>query len=480
MKINSIHKTATMETIHKTDIKTELEELFITSHEQLFSNDTAYVAGIRSKAFEQFRQAGFPTVKQERWRGTDLSKVLATPYSFALHPLGAGVDIESIFKCDVPHLETYLVAQLNGWYVYNNSPITQLSNGIIIGSLASAFLKFPQLIEKHYGQYADITTDGLIALNTTFAQDGIFIYVPDNVTVGETIQMVNIVNSAENLMLHSRNLILLGKNSHLRLVQCDDSIEHGITFINSVSEIFIGSGSTLDHYKLQNKDSHSTLVNSIFFHQEKDSSLSTNAISLNGGIIRNNSFVRLNGEGCSANVYGIYLMDKNQHIDNQVFIDHAFPNCESSELFKGVLDDHARGVFNGHILVRRDAQKTNAFQTNKNILLSDKARIDTKPFLEIYADDVKCSHGATVGQLDANALFYIRSRGISEANAKILLMYAFAAEIVNKISIPQLRQRIDDMVKKRLRGELSYCDQCVLHCSAQENKLNFEIDMSKI
>lgn len=469
-----------METIHTTDIKTELEELFLSRQKELFSQDTSYVASLRKNAFESFRQMGFPTIKIERWKGTDLSKALLTPFSFALEPQGSGVDIKSIFKCDVPQLETYLVAQLNGWYVYNNSPITKLSNGVIIGSLARAFELYPELIEKHYGRYANGTLDGLVALNTLFAQDGIFIYVPDNVRVNETIQMVNIINSSENLMLQSRNLVILGKNAQLRLVQCDDSIEHGITLINSVSEIYIGQGSTLDHYKLQNKDSHSTLINTIFFQQERDSHLSSNALSLNGGIIRNNSFVKFNGEGGSANIYGLYLMDKNQHIDNQVFVDHAYPNCESGELFKGVLDDHAKGVFNGHILVRKDAQHTNAYQTNKNILLTDKATIETKPFLEIYADDVKCSHGATVGQLDSNALFYIRSRGISEANAKILLMYAFAAEIVNKIMIPELKIRIDDMVKKRLRGELSYCDQCVLHCSTQEKKVSFNIDLSKI
>jgi Fe-S cluster assembly protein SufD len=292
--------------------------------------------------------------------------------------------------------------------------------------------------------------------------------------------MVNIVDSDRNLMLQARNLVIVGNNSQLRLVQCDDSINHKMTFINSVSEMYIGRDSSLDHYKLQNKDEHSTLVNALYFYQESGSSLNSNAISLNGGIIRNNTVVRLAGEHSSANIYGVYLMDKNQHIDNQVFIDHTVPHCQSNEMFKGILDDHASGVFNGHVIVRKDAQQTNAYQSNKNILLTDKASVDTKPFLEIYADDVKCSHGATVGQLDADAMFYIRSRGISEANARILLMYAFAAEVVNKIAIPELRQRIDDMVKKRLRGELSYCDQCVLHCSTQEKKVTFEIDLSKI
>jgi Fe-S cluster assembly protein SufD len=285
----------------------------------------------------------------------------------------------------------------------------------------------------------------------------------------------------QNLFLNTRNLVILGENSHLRLVQCDDSINHDVTFINSVTEVKIGKNSSLDHYKLQNKDDHTTLINSMYFYQDEGSSLSTNAISLNGGLIRNLSHVTLSGRHCSADVYGLYLMDRYQHIDNQVYINHSAPECISRELFKGVLDDHASGVFNGHIKVHPDAQQTNAFQTNRNILLSDKASIDTKPFLEIYADDVKCSHGATIGQLDAEALFYIRSRGISESNAKILLMYAFAAEVINKISIPELRQRMDDMVKKRLRGELSQCEQCVLNCSSHEHqKVEFNIDITKI
>ncbi|NVO21487.1 MAG: Fe-S cluster assembly protein SufD [Bacteroidetes bacterium] len=464
----------------ETDLKSSLESIFTEKSPTLFSKDTPYVAGVRKQAFDKFAQLGFPTARQERWRGTDLSKSLAPDYEFIMEAPGENVDIEKIFQCEVPHFETFLVAQLNGWYVYRNSPLTVLPSGVVIGSLAKAFEQYPDLIKQHYGKYTEQSAEGLIALNTAFAQDGIFIYVPDNVTVPDVIQMVNIVDFDRNLMLQARNLVIVGKNSHLRLVQCDDSINHKVTFINSVSEVFLDKDSSLDHYKLQNKDEHSTLINSLYFYQESGSSLSSNAISLNGGIIRNNTTVKLAGEHSSANIYGVYLMDRNQHIDNQVFIDHMVPNCQSSEMFKGILDDHASGVFNGHVMVRKDAQHTNAYQSNKNILLTDKATVDTKPFLEIYADDVKCSHGATVGQLDGDAMFYIRSRGISEANAQILLMYAFAAEVVNKISIPELRQRIDDMVKKRLRGELSYCDQCVLHCSTQEKKVSFEIDVTKI
>jgi Fe-S cluster assembly protein SufD len=462
------------------DLKEELALHFEERKHEFAGGDPAFVAGLREKAWLRFRETGLPHANLEQWRGTNLSKAFEAQYIFADEPMGKGVDIESIFKCSIPHFETYLVTQLNGWYVYNGSPLHTLPNGMIVGSLASAMKQYPGLIEKYYGKLSSQSAEGLTALNTALALDGIFVYVPDNVMVDETLQMVNLLDSPENLMLHPRNLVILGKNAHLRLVQCDDSINHGTTFINSVTEIFLNEDSTLDHYKLQNKDSQSTLVNSIYFNLLQGSSLSSNAISLNGGIIRNNTIVKMEGENASAEISGLYLMDRNQHIDNHVFVDHAVPRCHSNELFKGVLDDHASGVFNGHVLVRRDAQQTIAYQKNSNILLTDKATVDARPFLEIYADDVKCSHGATVGQLDANALFYIRSRGISEANARILLMYAFAAEIINKIDIPELRQRIDDMVKKRLRGELSYCDQCVLHCSSQEKKINFEIDMSKI
>lgn len=463
------------------DLKSYLEEVFADKQQEITLNDTPFVAEKRRKAFEQFRKAGFPHAALERWRSTDLSRSLNHEYRALPDAPAPELDIDKIFKCDVPHFETLLVTQLNGWFADRNNLMQVFPNGMIIGSLAEAFRKYPVLIKAHYGKYSDDSSESLTALNTAMSQDGIFIYVPDNVTVDQNVQMVNITDFKQNLFLNTRNLVILGENSHLRLVQCDDSINHDVTFINTVTEVKIGRNSSLDHYKLQNKDDHTTLINSMYFHQEEGSSLSTNAISLNGGLIRNLSHITLNGAHSSSDVYGLYLMDRYQHVDNQVYIHHIAPECESRELFKGVLDDHASGVFNGHIKVHRDAQKTNAFQTNRNILLTDKASIDTKPFLEIYADDVKCSHGATVGQLDAEALFYIRSRGISEMNAKILLMYAFAAEVINKISIPELRQRMDDMVKKRLRGELSQCEQCVLNCSTHEQqKVEFRIDMSKI
>ena len=213
---------------------------------------------------------------------------------------------------------------------------------------------------------------------------------------------------------------------------------------------------------------------------EKSSKLESHYLSLNGGLIRNNIRVLFHGPNGIANIYGLYLMDRKQHVDNQVIVDHAFPECSSNETFKGILDEHAQGVFNGHVMVRRNAVKTDARQTNKNILLTDTAKVNSKPFLEIYNDDVKCSHGSTTGQMDQESMFYLRQRGIGEESARMLLMFAFADEIVGKIAIPQLRQRIEDMVKKRLQGELQICEQCVLHCSIPEHPVEFNIDLSKI
>ena len=389
-------------------------------------------------------------------------------------------DLDTLLHCEVPDFKTHLVTLLNGWFAPKQKQLIVFPDGTIIGSLTTAMIEHPKLVEDSFSKYDNYRRNGLDALNTAFAQDGVFIYVPDNVEVKNTIQMVNMINQDENIFVQNRNLIILGKNSRLTLVHCDDSLSYGRSFTNSVTEVMLGENSFIDHYKLQNINDQSSLINSTYFHMDDHSELSTNAIVLNGGLIRNDTHVKINGEGCNANVFGLYLVDKSQHVDNQVYVDHLKSNSNSDELFKGIIDDQAKAVFNGHVLVHRDAQRTNANQRNKNILLTDKAIVNTKPFLEIYADDVKCSHGATVGQLDEDALFYIRSRGLSEDNARMLLMYAFAAEVINKISIDALRFRIDDLVKKRLRGELSICDQCVLNCRTKENTMSFDIDMSKI
>ncbi len=460
--------------------KEKLIHLFEENEHIITQKDSKYIAQIRYNSFSKFREMGFPTRKDEAWKNTDLTGTLARNYFHYLEPEQEKIDINKLFTCEVHNFQTDQISFFNGWHVRTSKALQNFPGGIITCSLAEAMGRYPELIEKHYAKYADPSKNIFQAMNTAFARDGIFIYIPDNVVIEKPVQMISIINHSENLFLQTRNLIILGKNSHLTLVHCDDSTNHQPSFNNSVTEIFMDENAELIHYKLQNLNNESTLLNSTYFHQLAGSRLTTFAITLNGGLIRNYTDVKLNGKGASADIYGLYLMDRKQHVDNRVFVEHAVPECQSNELFKGILDDEASAVFNGHILVQRDAQKTNAYQKNRNILLTDKATAHARPFLEIYADDVKCSHGATVGQLDAAALFYIRSRGICMASARLLLMYAFAAEVINKISIDPLKNRIDEMVKQRLRGELSICDQCVLHCANQEKEITFDIDLSKI
>lgn len=460
-------------------LKEKMLQLFEELRQENFSKDTGHIRQIRQQAIDSFRKLGFPQPTQEKWRQTNITKPLMLEYIHHFEPLRQQIDIQKIFQCEVFDLDTILVAQYNGWLVNDGVPVQKLPDGTIIGSLAEAMQLYPEIIEKHYNRYTDSDSDGLNALNTAFAQDGLFIYVPEGVVVEKPVQIINLIDLKENIFVQPRNLIILEQNASLKLIHCDHSLKHRESLINSVSEFYVGEGASLDHYKIQNKDNSSTLITTTFFHQEKESNMSTNTIVLHGGLVRNNIHTHLAGEYAEANILGLSLVDGEQHVDSQVFVDHAVPHCTSNEMFKGILDDKASAAFSGHILVRKDAQKTLAYQNNRNLLLTDKARIHTKPHLEIYADDVKCSHGATIGQLDPEAMFYLRTRGIPTQAARMLLMYAFAAEVIMEIKIPALRERIDELVAKRLRGELTICDQCVIDCR-EKRVVSFDIDMSKV
>lgn len=443
---------------------------------QAFSPD---VQKIRYEALERFKEIGFPHNKMEKWRNSKIKDTLKYDYHMYTQEFNTNLKEEDIFQCDVHDLDAFTVNLYKGYFVYKDFPIFKLGNGTIIGSLAAAFKEYPELVKAHFGKNLQKGEEKAFdLLNTALFVDGLFIYVPKNVKIEQPLQLINAVGREENAFVQNRNLIILEEGSELTFIQCDDSYDFKRSFTNTLSEFYVGANAQLNHYKIQNLNNNSFLVNSDYFHQEKDSRMLTNRMMFNGGLIRNEIYAKLNGQNADADIQGLYLADKNQHIDNQIFVDHAVPNCQSNELFKGIVDDYASAVFNGHILVRQDAQKTNAYQNNNNIVLTDKAKVNSKPFLEIYADDVKCSHGSTLGQLDEEALFYIRQRGIGIDNARLLLMYAFAADVITDIKIDKLYTRIDDMIKKRLRGELSICDQCVLHCSSPE--YNFEIDLSKI
>lgn len=461
-----------------------LDEMLIGQYRQykelISKNDTPHLRQIREDAFQAFEKEGFPHSGTEMWRHTDVDALTEDDY---VHELKAPVvteNIEDIFQCDVHDFDTETISMLNGWYISKTGDLKTMPDGVVVGSIGAAMKAYPELFEKHYGKITGSESNGFVQINTAMMQDGVFIWVPDGVKTAKTLQIIKIINRKEQLFVQSRNLIILGKNSELSLMHCDDSIDHNASLVNTVTEFFVDENAHLELYKLQNLNDNSALINSTFIKQMANSTIKTNTLTFNCGLIRNSIHVKLDGQGAHADVLGLYLMDKEQHIDNQIRIDHNVPNCTSNELFKGILDDEASGVFNGYIYVARDAQQTNAYQNNNNIMLKSTATINTMPFLEIYADDVKCSHGATVGQLDQEAMFYIRSRGISADNARMLLLYAFAADIINEISIEPLRQRIDDMVKKRLRGELSVCDKCVLHCGTPDKEYHFDIDLSQI
>ncbi len=444
------------------ELQEELTNLYTEHVDKISEGTGGLINKYRDRAFDDFKKLGIPTKKTEDYRYTDLMSYLKGDYSYEMAPAKFSVGLDDLFRCDIPELNTHIVLVLNGFY-YEKNNLTSLPKGVIISSLAQASLEYPEIVNKHYAQYADTSLDSLAALNTLFAQDGIFIYVPKNTVLDKPIQIINVGFSLQNLRITRRNLIVADQGAQASILVCDHTLCSRSFITNSLTEIYTGENATLDYVRMQNENSSSSQISNTFIHQEANSTCTSNTISLHGGLIRNNVFAKLDGEGANNNTYGIFFGDDNQHVGSFTNIHHAKPNCMSDQLFKGVLDDNATGAFNGKILVDKYAVKTLAYQRNNNILLSKTAKMNTKPQLEIYNDDVKCSHGATIGQLDTDALFYLRSRGIGYEEARHLLMYAFANEVISKIGLEPLRERMNDMVEKRLRGELSRCENCTVH-----------------
>ncbi len=461
-------------------------EKFIQCIQKIYSEAASQWSGaaddkimaLRNNALQKIKEQGFPTSKEELWRHFPIEKKLRDDYElqFEADPYQP---VDAYFKCHVANIDTYMFTMLNGWYTHQNAPLTIFPNGVIVGSIFAAIQQYPALVFDNLNKCYSDKYDKFVHLNELLFNDGIFIYVPEKITVEKPMQIVSIVNSKKNLLVNNHNLVVLGKGASLSLVQCDDSLQFGDSFINNITEICLAEESHLNFYKMENKDAKSLLINHIFVNQKQNSVFHSNAVTFNAGYLRNMIHVNLTEPFAEARMYGLYLVDKSQFADNQIYVNHLAPDCSSYQLYKGIADDESRANFNGHIVVRPHAQRTSAYQTNKNMTLTDEAKVTTKPFLEIYADDVKCSHGATVGQLDEEAMFYLRSRGICERNARMLLMYAFANEIINFVGIDSLRETLLDMTKKRLSGELTICEQCVLHCS-DEKHFSFEIDLSKI
>jgi len=440
-------------------------EVFKNIEAELQKHESTAFFAERKAAYTKFKNLGIPDYKHEDYKYAKLDEICSRDYTFEFDTGKTNADLNEFFHCAVEDMDTQVILLSNGRYYHRNEEITGLPKGVIICGFKEAREKHPHLLEKYYNKYAGKLDDGIISLNTMLANDGLFIYVPENVVIEKTIQLVNLTHGFGNKNIFKRNLLVLEKNSQLKLVICDHTLNNSNNFVIDVSEAFLQENANLQYYALQNEPNQSSVINSLLVNQEKNSSFTSLALSLHGGSIRNNLYVKLAGKHADANLFGLFLTDRNQRIDNYSFIDHAVPECTSNELYKGILDDSAKGSFSGKILVRKDAQKTLAYQTNNNLCLTPEAQMRTKPQLEIYADDVKCSHGATVGQIDDNALFYLRSRGIDKREAKLMLMFAFANDIIRKIEINALRERISGLVNSRLRGEFSDCSHCLLNCS---------------
>lgn len=414
----------------------------------------------REKAAIRFKATGFPGTKEENWLHSNVAKRFATDYGMNLGRVEVNADRRTLFTCDVPNLNTHQAFIVNDTFRDGESG-KKLPDGVILASLNKIAEESPSLLEPYYNTLAE-QGDSIALFNTMFAQDGVVLYIPKNTVVEETVQIVTLLQANVEMLSNRRLLVILEENSQASLLICDHSAMEKQTLSTQVTEIFIGRGAQLDLYELEETAYSNTRLSHLFVRQEADSRFGHSNITLTNGFTRNYIGVSLEGKGAEADINGLVIGDKNQHTDNRTIVDHKTGNCSSNELYKYILDEQSTGVFAGKMLIRPDAQQTVSQQTNRNLCLTSDAHMYAQPQLEIYADDVKCSHGSTVGQLDDNALFYMQQRGIPADEARHLLMYAFAGEVIENIKIEALRDRLHMLVEKRLRGELNHCRTCAL------------------
>lgn len=417
---------------------------------------------LRDKAFDDFCRLGFPSKKVERYKYTDMQKIFEPNYGLNLNRLEIPVNPYDVFKCDVPNLSTSLYFVVNDCFYDKMLPKCSLAEGVIVGSLSKVAAEHPELVAKYYGKIANTGEDAVTALNTMLSQDGLMVYVPKNVKVEKAIQVINILRSDVDLMVNRRVLIVMEQGSEAKFLFCDHAADDRNFLATQVIEAFVGENAKLDLYCLEETHYKNTRVSNVYIEQQANSVVNHNVITLHNGVTRNRLDLAFKGEGAECFANGCVIGDKSQHIDNNTLIDHQVGHCTSHQLYKYVLGDEAVGAFAGRILVRKDAQKTSSNEINQNLCTTKKARMFTQPMLEIYADDVKCSHGSTVGQLNDAAMFYMRQRGISEKEAKLLLEFAFVNEVVDQIQLEPLKERLRYLVEKRFRGELNKCEGCKL------------------
>jgi len=435
-------------------------DLYTEASEMIKSHSAEPLNAVRDRAFADFKAQGFPTRKVERYKYTDMAALFAPDYGLNLNRLAIPVNPYDAFKCDVPNLSTSLYFIVNDSFYSQKLPQVQLPAGVIVDSLGHIAAEKPDFIAKYYGKLASTAEDGVTALNTMLAQDGLLVYVPRGVKLEQTIQVINILHAEVDLMVNRRVLIIVEPQAEAKFLFCDHTFDDRHFLATQVIEAFVGDNARLDLYCMEETHEKNVRVSSVYIEQQASSRVNHNVITLHNGVTRNNVSLTFRGEGAECNLSGCVIADKKQHVDNNTVIDHAVPNCNSHELYKYVLGDESVGAFAGLVLVRQDAQHTDSEMRNQNICATKKAHMYTQPMLEIYADDVKCSHGSTVGQLNDAALFYMRQRGVSEKEAKLLLEFAFINEVIDQMDLEPLRERLHHLVEKRFRGEFDRCEGC--------------------
>ena len=409
----------------------------------------------RQSGVAQFAELGFPTPKVEEWKYTDVAPIARTDFSPAQYELN-GLQVSQLSELTFGNLNCPRLVFVNGFYSSELSSIQDLPKEVQVRSLAEVLEEDPALVEPYLARHAKCEQHAFVSLNTAFIQDGAFVCVPPGVALSEPIHLLYLSTAGEKpVVAHPRNLIVIGQDSQAAVLESYVGLQNRTYFTNLVTEIVAGENSVVDHYKLHQESKKAYHISTLQLHQERGSSLRTFNVTLGGLLTRNEVNAVLDGEGCECALDGLYLLSDSQHVDNHTRLEHAKPHCDSREIYKGILDGKSSGVFHGRIVVQPGAQKTDSKQTNNNLLLSDDALVNSKPQLEIYANDVKCTHGATIGQLDEDALFYLRCRGIDSKTARSLLIYAFASEVVNRIKVDSVRIELDDYLFDWLpRGHL--------------------------
>lgn len=435
------------------ELKDKLISSFMAFEEKIDTSSSLH--DVRSAAIKNFETKGFPTKKEEAWKYTSLNAILKNDFSVFPKKENA-VEFATVKKYFLHDVDTYKVVFVDGIFSSFLSSTTHDGLDVCLMSSALNKPKYKMVIDEYFNKIAS-KNESLTSLNTAFAKEGAYINVPKSKVVEKPIEIIYFSTGNEAaLMVQPRNLVIVGENAHVQIIERHQSLNSNPVLTNSVTEIFAQKRAIVDYYKIQNDVQTANLIDNTYIAQKQESRVAVHTFSFGGNITRNNLNFYHQGERIDSTLKGITIIGDKQHVDHYTLVQHATPNCESHQNYKTILSDNSNGVFNGKIFVEREAQKTNAFQQNNNILLSDKATINAKPQLEIFADDVKCSHGCTIGQLDESALFYMQQRGIPKKEARALLMYAFSNEVIESIKIPELKQRITKIIATKLGVNLGF------------------------